>query len=146
MAGRSRRRVRAHFSEQRNDGPDPRPLLDDGDNPDGPPVVRGPGDPLAITISQKQKTIMKKQQWLDGKQQEYWPVETQIGWSVITAGWVDLDLEDQGVEFNTGRMRILPPGLPMILKHIDSDGFAYTYRDDNSVMRMPAELLEPWKR
>ena len=87
----------------------------------------------------------KSKRWLDGVNYEQWPIGKHVGWAVITAGWVDLDLEAQGVMFNTGRQRKLPPGTPMILKHIDEDGYAYTY-SNNGVMRMPVQVLEPWKR
>lgn len=87
---------------------------------------------------------IKSKKWLDGVQYEEWPIEKHIGWTVCTAGWVDLDLEDQSVMFNTGRQRKLAPGTPMILKAIDK-GYAYTY-NGNGVMRMPIELLQPWSR
>lgn len=87
---------------------------------------------------------MKSQKWLDGKQQNVWPIEKHIGWVVCTAGWVDLDLEPQNVSYNCGPQRILPPGTRMILKHIE-EGYAYTY-SNNGVMLMPVEVLEPWVR
>lgn len=87
---------------------------------------------------------MKSQKWLDGKQQDQWPIAQHIGWVVCTAGWVDLDLEPQNVQFNCGLQRLLPPGTRMILKHIE-DGYAFTY-NNNGVMLMPVEVLEPWIR
>jgi hypothetical protein len=89
---------------------------------------------------------MKNKKWLDGKQQYYWPIRDHIGWSVCTAGWVDLDLEPRTVMFNDRGPRRLPPGSLMILKDIDDLGYAYTYDTDHGVMRFSAELLEPWQR
>lgn len=66
-----------------------------------------------------------------------------IGHVVITAGTVDLDLEDQNISYNCGTQRLLPPGFPMILKDIDGNGMAYAYHHNNGVMKMPAVLLMP---
>ena len=90
---------------------------------------------------------MKTNKWVDGKQQDMWPnITDHIGWAVQTAGPIDLDLEQSTPMYNTGSLRTLPTGFPMILKHVTKDGFAFTYHHDNGVMRFPVELLVPWRR
>lgn len=89
--------------------------------------------------------VPKSKRWLDGYNFEEWPIERHIGWTVATAGPVDLDLEDQNVMFNTGKTRVLPVGYPSVLKAIVR-GYAYTYDINNGVMKFPVELLRPWER
>lgn len=73
----------------------------------------------------------------------FWPVSNQIGWTVQTAGRVELDLvEPRSVSYNYGQQRTLPAKTKVLLKHIDDKGRAYVY-NDNGVMMMPVELLEP---
>lgn len=86
-----------------------------------------------------------KRGWSDGRQYDMWPVEEHVGWTVVTAGPVDLELEGSTPAYNNGRLRKLPPNFPMILKAIHS-GYAYTYHHENGVMKMPAEVLKPWEK
>lgn len=90
--------------------------------------------------------IPKKQEWLDGKQKDYWVGPQNIGWVVCTAGWVDVDLLPKDVKYNYRAPKRLMPGYRMILKDIQPDGNAVCYNDDTGVLRMPVELLEPWVR
>jgi len=62
---------------------------------------------------------------------------------VISAGWIDLDLEVQCDLFNYGKDRKIMPGTRMILKDIVGD-YAFVY-NNNGVMRFPYALLEPWE-
>jgi hypothetical protein len=89
---------------------------------------------------------IKTNKWLDGKQQDMWPLAEHIGWAVVTAGPVDLEAEGHTPMWNSGRIKVLPPEYPMILKAIDKDGMAYGYHHDNGVMRMPVTLLKPWRK
>jgi hypothetical protein len=66
-----------------------------------------------------------------------------IGEVVMTAGEINLDLEDQNVQYNCGEQRLLPTGYMAVLKDIDQDGMAYIYHHINGVMKMPAVLLMP---
>lgn len=88
----------------------------------------------------------KKRGWLDGKPWNMWPLAEHIGWTVVTAGPVDLEIEGRTPAYNNGRLVKLPPDYPMILKEITPDGYAYAYHHENGVMKMPAELLKPWQR
>jgi hypothetical protein len=88
---------------------------------------------------------IKSNKWVDGRQLDTWPVAEHIGWSVVTAGTIDLDLEDRTPSYNSGRTRILPKGFPMVLKDI-RDGMAYGYNEHEGVIRVPAELLQPWSK
>lgn len=73
-----------------------------------------------------------------------WPIEQQIGWTVETAGLVDLDdIYPKSGSYNYGKHRLLPPNTKAILKDIDEKGRAYLYDDRNGVMMMPVELLKP---
>lgn len=67
-----------------------------------------------------------------------------IGKVVISAGWIDLDLEPRAVGYNNGSLRHIPPGYRMTLKGIDGD-YAFTYRSDEGVIRVPYVLLESWE-
>ncbi len=87
-----------------------------------------------------------KRGWLDGKQFDMWPVAEHVGWTVVTAGPVDLSIEGSTPAYNNGSLTVLPPNYPMILKAITTDGYAYAYHHENGVMRMPAEVLKPWER
>jgi hypothetical protein len=90
---------------------------------------------------------MKSNKWLDGRQQDMWPnIQDHIGWVVQTAGPVDLALEGSTASWNTGRLQRLPAGFPMILKDVTPEGYAFGYHHDNGVMRMPVELLIPWRK
>lgn len=88
----------------------------------------------------------KKNEWLDGTQKKYWVSDQDIGWVVCTAGWVDMTMIPSNGLFNYRVKPKLPPGYRMILKDIDSLGNAVAYNDDNGVMKMPRELLEPWTK
>jgi hypothetical protein len=73
-----------------------------------------------------------KRGWLDGKQHDMWPdIGEHVGWTVVTAGPVDLELEGHTAAVNNGRLKQLPSGYPMILKNIDKTGMAYAYHHDN---------------
>lgn len=86
---------------------------------------------------------IKENKWRDGKQLDKWPqLEEHIGWSVETAGFVNLDLEESSTSYNNGKARLLPPRFPMILKDI-RDGMAYGYNHIEGVIRIPVELLRP---
>ena len=87
----------------------------------------------------------KSNQWRDGRQEYLWPVYSQIGWAVQTAGRVDLDLvEPKNVNYNQGKLRILPAKTVIgILKHVDYAGKAFVYSTDHGVVMVPQELLEP---
>lgn len=89
---------------------------------------------------------IKDNRWLDGKQFDKWPhIEDHIGWTVVTAGPIDLTLEAETPSFNSGPTKILPPDFPMILKDI-RDGMAYGYHHEEGVIRVPVELLKPWSK
>ncbi len=88
---------------------------------------------------------IRENKWLDGKQLDKWPVEEHVGWTVETAGWINLDLEDQTGGYNLGPTRMLPPRFPMILKDIRGD-MAYAYNDNEGVIRIPHQLLRPCSR
>ena len=90
---------------------------------------------------------IKSKKWLDGKNWDLWPnIAEHIGWAVVTAGPVNLELEGHTPMYNVGDLQILPTEYPMILKAIDGNGMAYCYNHDNGVMRIPATLLKPWQR
>lgn len=90
---------------------------------------------------------IKSKKWLDGKNWDLWPnIAEHIGWTVVTAGPVDLEMEGHTPMWNSGRMKQLPAEFPMILKAIDKNGNAYGYHHENGVMRMPATLLKPWQK
>lgn len=90
---------------------------------------------------------IKSKKWLDGKNWDMWPnISEHIGWAVVTAGPVDLEMEGQTSSWNNGSLQKLPPEFPMILKAIDGNGMAYCYHHENGVMRMPATVLKPWQR
>lgn len=92
-------------------------------------------------------TKIKSKKWLDGKNWDMWPDPSEhIGWAVVTAGPVDLELEGSTPMYNSGSITQLPPEFPMILKAVTPDGYAYTYHHDNGVMRMPVEVLKPWQK
>lgn len=91
-----------------------------------------------------QALIPKKNEWIDGKQKEEWVGPKNIGWVVCTAGWINMDLLPSNGRINYRAKRSLPPGYRMILKDIDNLGNAICYNDDNGVVSMPVELLEPW--
>jgi hypothetical protein len=87
---------------------------------------------------------IKSNKWIDGKVQTLWPIIQHLGWSVQTAGVVELDLiEPKSGSYNYGPHRILPPKTIVILKHIDDKGKAFVYNHEDGVMMMPVELLEP---
>lgn len=87
--------------------------------------------------------VPRTNRWQDGYNMEMWPIARHIGWQVQTAGMVQLDLiEPKGPGYNYGSQRVLPPKTRAVLKHIDERGRAYVY-NDNGVMMMPVELLEP---
>lgn len=65
-----------------------------------------------------------------------------IGKVVRTAGTIDLDIEPVS-PYNQSRSRILPTGMPFMLKHIDSADRAYAYRTDTGVVKLPADLFVP---
>lgn len=69
--------------------------------------------------------------------------KADIGKYVISAGWIDLDLEPRAPAINETSLRIIPPGLRMLLRGLEAE-YAYLYRD--GVIRVPAVLLEPWER
>lgn len=82
--------------------------------------------------------------WVDGKQIFHWPIEDQVGWSVETAGRIELDhIRPISGSYNYGTRRVLPPGTKVVLKHIDEKGRAFVYNHDDGVMMMPVELLKP---
>jgi hypothetical protein len=86
---------------------------------------------------------VKSKKWLDGKNIPMWPEDGNIGWVVQTAGLVDLDdIYPMSGDYNYGTRRKLPAGTRAILKHIDEKNNAFIY-NDNGVMMMPVELLEP---
>lgn len=90
---------------------------------------------------------IKSKKWLDGKNWDMWPnIAEHVGWTVVTAGPVDLEMEGHTAGINIGKLQQLPMGYPMILKAIDNDGLAYGYHHENGVMRMPATLLKPWQK
>jgi hypothetical protein len=88
---------------------------------------------------------IKENKWLDGRQLDKWPIEEHVGWSVETAGWVDLDIEDRTPMFNNGPTRRLPPHFPMILKEVKGE-YAYTYNHNEGVIRVPYTILRPISR
>src|SRR5689334_10496274 len=90
--------------------------------------------------------IPKKKEWLDGKQKNEWVGESDIGWVVCTAGWIDMTMIPSNLFYNYRVKPKLPPGYRMILKDIDSLGNAVLYTDDDGVVKMPRELVEPWMR
>ena len=92
------------------------------------------------------KTAPKSKRWLDGYQYEQWPIERHIGWTVVSAGWIDTRLERRNVMYNARCRDLLPPGLPMTLKAIDDYGYAYVYNEADGLMKLPVEVLEPWTR
>lgn len=65
-----------------------------------------------------------------------------IGKIVRTAGTLDLDLE-RANPYNYSQQRILPTGMPFILKNIDHGDYAYVYRTDTGVVKLPADLFVP---
>lgn len=69
--------------------------------------------------------------------------KSHIGSYVISAGWIDLDLEPDSPAINQVSMRQIPPGMRMVLRGIE-DEYAYLYRD--GVIRVPTVLLEPWRQ
>lgn len=86
----------------------------------------------------------RNHKFVDGKDQSMWPVHEHIGWTVQTAGVVELDIiHPKSSEYNQGPSRILGPRTKVLLKHIDEKGRAYVYNFENGVMMMPQELLEP---
>lgn len=90
---------------------------------------------------------IKSNKWLDGKNWDMWPnIYEHIGWTVVTAGPVDLEIEGHTPMWNVGDLQKLPTEYPMILKAIDKYGMAYGYNHDNGVMKMPATVLKPWQR
>jgi hypothetical protein len=90
---------------------------------------------------------IKSKKWLDGKNWDMWPsLAEHIGWTVVTAGPVDLELEGHTPMWNMGPLKQLPYEFPMILKDIDGNGNAYCYHHENGVMRMPATVLKPWQK
>ena len=91
-------------------------------------------------------TMIREGKWEDGRQLHIWPDSAEyIGWVVQTAGPVNLDLEDRSVMFNNGRQRWLPTGFPMVLKAL-SNGMAYCYNDSEGVLRLPVQLLKPFRK
>jgi len=73
-----------------------------------------------------------------------WPEARHIGWSVATAGLIDLELEY--VARSLVPSRTLPAGFRLLLKDIDNSGNAWCYHDDYGVIRLPKELLVAWDR
>ena len=69
--------------------------------------------------------------------------KSHIGSYVISAGWIDLDLEPSTPGINQVENRRIPPGLRLLLRGIE-DNYAYLYR--NGVIKVPTVLLEPWER
>lgn len=69
--------------------------------------------------------------------------KSHIGSYVISAGWIDLDLEPSPPGINQVEVRHIPPGLRMLLRGIEEE-YAFLYR--NGVIRVPTVLLEPWER
>jgi hypothetical protein len=89
--------------------------------------------------------IIKDGKWVDGKEGYLWPQsDKHLNWIVETAGPVDLDLEPYESFVNDTTQRVLPAHTPMILKEV-VNGYAYTY-SDHGVLKMPVELLKPWRR
>lgn len=73
-----------------------------------------------------------------------WPDERHIGWSVATAGRIELDTEY--VARSSIPSQILPAGFKLLLKDIDRDGYAWVYHDAYGVLRFHKELLVAWDR
>lgn len=67
---------------------------------------------------------------------------SDIGKVVRTAGTIDLDIEPVS-PFNYSPQRILPTAMPFILKDISIGDYAFVYRDDTGVVKLPADLFVP---
>jgi hypothetical protein len=95
-------------------------------------------------FKQRKTVIPKSKKWIDGKNLTLWPIAEHVGWSVQTAGYIDLDeIYPLSGAYNYTNERTLPPKTVAVLKDIDPQGRAYLYNDRHGVLMMPAELLEP---
>ena len=89
-------------------------------------------------------TAPRNNRWLDGRDDTIWPISDHVGWTVQTAGLIELDgIYPKSGAYNQGKQRLIPPKTKVLLKHIDAGGKAYVYDYDHGVMMMPQELLEP---
>lgn len=70
-----------------------------------------------------------------------WPDRRHIGWTVATAGWVNLEYATRHPSDLPSA--VLPPGFRMHLRGIE-DGYGWFYHDRYGVLRLPIEVFIAW--